>query len=195
MPDFPTIIAGAGLLLAGVALAGLAVLLLARRPLPGAPLAVHLAAIGMCLCLLLSLKLDGWPDLRGRVFGTSLALLAAWLGVALWAFALRRRPPLAAAFATAGAHLQAGFFLAVGAASLRHATPLAPPLALGAILFGLSLLPVPGLARPLPTAGRRACAVAAAVLLLAAGFHARRETPDWLKAHMAPQTVRPASAP
>lgn len=161
-------------LLAAAALAGLAALLLARRPLPMAPLLVHLLAIGLCLVVLLSLKLDGWPDLKGRVLKGSLGLLAAWLAVALAAFARPgRQAPLAEAFATAGSWLYAGFFLAVGVASLRHYTPLVPPLAWGAVLFGLSLLLVPALARPLPSAGRRVAALLAIILLLAAGYHAR----------------------
>jgi hypothetical protein len=173
MPDLQSLMAGLWLL-AVAALAGLALLLLARRPLPGAPLVVHLLAIGLCLFVLLALKLDGWPDLKGRVLKGSLGLLVAWLAVTLAAFARPgREAPLAEAFATAGARLYAGFFIGVGAASLRHYTPLVPPLAWGAVLFGLSLLLVPALARPLPSTGRRVAALLAIILLLAAGYHAR----------------------
>ena len=88
-----------------------------------------------------------------------------------------RKLPLAEAFATAGSWLYAGFFIGVGAASLRHFTPLVPPLAWGAVLFGMSLLLVPALARSLPdrgpSAGRRVAALLAIILLLAAGYHAR----------------------
>lgn len=174
MPDFESLMAGTWLLIVIATLGGLVALLPARRPLPGAPLFVHLLAIGLCLCVLLSLKQDGWPDLGGRVLKGSLSLLAPWLAVALAAFARPgRKAPMAEAFATACAWLYAGFFLAVGAASLRHATPLAPPLAWGVMLFGSALLLVPALARPLPSPGRRAAALLAAILLLAAGLHAR----------------------
>ncbi len=174
MPDFESLMAGTRLLLVIATGGGLVALLLARRPLPRAPLFVHLLAMGLCLCVLLSLKQDGWPDLRGRALKGSLGLLAPWLAVALVAFARPgRKAPMAEAFATAGAWLYAGFFLAVGAASLRHATPLAPPLAWGALLFGPALLLVPALARPQPSTGRRAAALLVAILLLAAGVHAR----------------------
>ena len=173
MPVLQSLLAGLWLL-AATALAGLAALLLARRPLPMAPLVVHLLAIGLCLLVFLSLNMEGWPDLKGRTLKFGLGLLAAWLAVALAAFAQPgRKLPLAEAFATAGSWLYAGFFIGVGAASLRHFTPLVPPLAWGAVLFGMSLLLVPALARPLPSAGRWVAALLAIILLLAAGYHAR----------------------
>ena len=128
----------------------------------GAPLAAHLGAGLACFAVLLLLKAGGWPDMGERVLKAAICLLVPWLGLALWAFARPRPAPCAAAFAVAGAWLFAGFFLALGAASLRNATPLAPALALQAILFGGLLLLVPWLG-----GGRRAAALSAA--LLAAG--------------------------
>ena len=199
-------IAGLLLLLAGVALAGLAALLLARRPLPAAPLLVHMLAAGLCLGVLVLLKGGGWPDMGERVFGAGLALLAPWLAVALLASAWRPAP-VAAAFAAAGAWRYAGFFLALGLASLRNLTPLAPPLAWAAILFGLLLLLAPTLAQPLASTGRRAGALLAMLLLLGAGcllgagFQARADRPfgvfpaGWAAPLAPPQILRPPSGP
>lgn len=152
-------------LLAGPALAGLAALIV-PRPMARAALAVPLLAIALSFTLLLSLAIEGWADLGGRVLEWGLGLHLPWLALVL-AGSARRPVPLAVEFAGAAAFLYAGFYMAAGAASLRHGGPLAPGPAVGVILFGLLLLLVPLLAEPLPKASRRVCA-GVAVLLLAA---------------------------
>lgn len=133
MPDCPTIFSALQGLVVGLLLAGL---LLVRRPLH-----LNLLAIALSFVLLLLLWAHGWADLRGRVLKTGLSLHAPWLAFALIGHI--RRSAFADALAGAGNWLYAGFYLAVGIASFRNATPLGPGLALGVALFGLMLLVVP----------------------------------------------------
>lgn len=135
MPDSQTIVPALRWLLA---LAGLLALFRARR----SPLALQLVAIALSLGLVVSLDLHGWPDLSGRVLWASLGLHLPWLLLVLWS-----RRPWAAALAEAGAWLYGGFYIALGVQSLRHATPLAPGLAVGVILFGIILMLVPMIGR------------------------------------------------
>ena len=185
MPDFP--ITTAVYLLWAVALAGLLALALGRGPWRFAPLALHIGAIALCLAVLACLPQAGWPDLRGRVFRLSLALLMPWAVLALAAHAGRQERPLAAALAAAGALLYAGFFAAVGFASLQHDTPLKPSLAMAAMAFGGALFLLPMLVQARLPAVRRACAGLMLLLLLAAGWQAAPLAP--------PPKVRPALAP
>lgn len=169
-------------------LAGAVALAQSRRTAPLAPLMAYAAAVLLTLATLLDLRAGGWPDMGGRIFRASLALLATWLLVALPAFSPRWSGWFWQALARSGGFLHAGFFLALGAASLRNETPLPPAMAVQMLLLGCTLLLLPALAQRSATAGRRLSGWLAILLLGSMGVAASGlATP--------PQSVRPASAP
>ncbi|MCG2841889.1 hypothetical protein L6Q21_12945 [Sandaracinobacter sp. RS1-74] len=173
-------------------LAGAVALARSRRTAPLAPLMAYAAAILLTLATLLDLRAGGWPDMGGRIFRASLALLATWLLVALPAFSPQWSGWWSGwfwqALARSGGFLHAGFFLALGAASLRNETPLPPTMAVQMLLLGCVLLLLPALAQRSATAGRRLSGWLAILLLGSMGVAASGlATP--------PQSVRPASAP
>jgi hypothetical protein len=138
----------------GWAAAALGLLLGARADGPAARIARWAAAALAGTAALLLSAGGWWPDMPDRVLGPVLGLL----GLAVLVGPDKTSGRLAIL-------MLAGFWLALGAVSLRNAAPVSSALAVKAVLLGVSLL----LAAAPAGAGHRARHALTAALLLAAG--------------------------